>query len=86
MHGRRASMREVVEAIDGPVCLNVCLRERRSCPRKAWCPAHPVWIKAQAAMLEVLGSAMIADLASVCDQQMDTQKTGTDNQPALQLF
>ena len=62
--GRRASMRDVVEAIDGRISLNVCLSERRSCPRKDWCPAHPVWAKAQQALLTVLDSAMIADLAS----------------------
>lgn len=62
--GRCASMRDVVEAIDGPINLNVCLSERRSCPRKDWCPAHPVWVRAQQALLAVLGSAMIADLAS----------------------
>ena len=62
--GLCASMRDVVEAIDGSINLNVCLSERRSCPRKDWCPAHPVWVKAQEAFLEVLGSAMIVDLAS----------------------
>ncbi len=62
--GRHASMRDVIEAMDGRMCLNVCLSERRSCPRKEWCPAHPVWVRAQAAMLEVLSTAMIADLAA----------------------
>jgi Rrf2 family protein len=62
--GRMASMRDVIEAIDGPMNLNVCLSENRSCARRAWCPAHPVWVKAQGALLEVLSSALIADLAS----------------------
>jgi len=62
--GRQASMRDVIEAVDGPMCLNVCLSEVRSCPRKGWCPAHPVWVNAQGAMLEVLSRAMIADLAA----------------------
>jgi Rrf2 family protein len=62
--GRKASMREVIEAIDGPVLLNVCLMRGGSCPRKAWCPAHPVWVHAQQAMLDVLSDAVIADLAS----------------------
>ena len=62
--GRKASMREVIEAIDGPLFLNVCLISQRSCARNAWCPAHPVWVQAQQAMLEVLSSAVIADLAS----------------------
>jgi Rrf2 family protein len=62
--GRHASMRDVVESIDGPISLNVCLSLRRSCTRKGWCPAHPVWAKAQEALIAVLSSAMIADLAA----------------------
>jgi len=62
--GAAASMREVIEAIDGTICLNVCLSPGRSCPRKARCPAHPVWIEAQQAMMEVLSSASIASLAA----------------------
>ncbi len=61
--GRKASMLEVIEAIDGPIHLNVCLVSGKACSRKARCPAHPVWAQAQAAMLEVLSRAMIADMA-----------------------
>lgn len=61
--GRQASMREVIEAIDGPLCLNVCLLSERACGRAKRCPAHPVWVRAQEAMLDVLSSAVIADLA-----------------------
>lgn len=61
--GRKASMLEVIEAIDGPIRLNVCLASGRSCARKKWCPAHPVWERAQAAMLEVLAGTRIAELA-----------------------
>jgi Rrf2 family protein len=61
--GRRASMRDVIEAIDGPITLNLCLVSGRSCHRKAKCPAHPVWERAQVAMLDVLSDAMIADMA-----------------------
>jgi Rrf2 family protein len=62
--GRLTSMREVVEAIDGPISLNVCLSQRRPCPRRRWCAAHPVWARAQEALLGVLSRAMIADMAS----------------------
>ncbi len=77
--GRHASMREVIEAIDGRMCLNVCLSERRSCARKEWCPAHKVWVKAQAAMLEVLSTAMIAELAADLGDQspVGVDRTGT---------
>lgn len=79
--GRSVSMRDVVEAIDGPIHLNVCMSDRRSCSRKDWCPAHPVWAKAQEALLDVLGAAMIADLA-LGDMEFSTLahiKTGTNN-------
>ena len=62
--GRETSMREVIEAIDGVICLNVCLMHGRSCPRKARCPAHPVWARAQQAMLDVLSGSSIAAMAA----------------------
>jgi len=61
--GREASMLEVIEAIDGPIYLNVCLISERPCGRESWCPAHPVWMQAQQAMLDVLAKARIAELA-----------------------
>ena len=61
--GSTASMRDVIEAIDGVICLNICLMHGRSCPRKARCPAHPVWVRAQQAMLDVLSGASIAAMA-----------------------
>jgi Rrf2 family protein len=61
--GREASVRAVVEAVDGPINLNVCLLHGKGCDRKSWCPAHPVWTEAQSAMLKVLNAALIADLA-----------------------
>jgi Rrf2 family protein len=61
--GREASIRTVIEVIEGPVTLNRCLANGESCSRKSWCPAHPVWVRAQQAMVEVLDAAKIADLA-----------------------
>lgn len=61
--GREASMRAVIEAIDGPIRLNVCLFSGASCSRKLHCPAHPVWTSAQEAMMAVLDASNIAALA-----------------------
>lgn len=58
------SLLDVVEAIEGPVRLNQCLDEEPSCERKSWCPAHQVWAEAQAAIVNVLGAASMASLAS----------------------
>ena len=73
--GRMTSMREVIEAVDGPIRLNVCLASGTSCHRKLWCPAHPVWARAQRAMLEVLESATIADMAG---RPVVVQRGGVD--------
>jgi Rrf2 family protein len=62
--GRQASIRAVIEAIDGPIHLNVCLSSGMSCERKSHCPAHPVWARAQEAMLGVLDTATVAELAA----------------------
>ncbi len=62
--GRQASMLEIIEAIEGPICLNVCLASGKSCAREAHCPAHPVWAKAQQAMVQILAQTVIAELAA----------------------
>jgi Rrf2 family protein len=62
--GREATMREVIEAIDGPICLNVCLKGGKDCERKSWCPAHPVWARAQRAMIDVLMNATVSGMAA----------------------
>jgi Rrf2 family protein len=62
--GQGASMRAVIEAIDGPISLNVCVTHGKSCSRKAWCAAHPVWVEAQQALVDVLSTARVDDMAA----------------------
>lgn len=54
---------ELVEAVEGPLQINLCLPGKETCDRKTWCGAHPIWSKAQAALKEVLAGASIAQLA-----------------------
>ena len=61
--GRKATVRSVIEAVEGPICLNLCLLTGAACKRKTYCPAHPIWASAQEAMLGVLNTATITDLA-----------------------
>jgi len=79
--GRKASMLEVIEAIGGPVRLNVCLGSGKSCARKVWCPAHPVWVRAQEAMLAVLRETNIAELA---EQAASSPRTRVDSDAGTQ--
>jgi Rrf2 family protein len=60
---RAATMLEIVEAIEGPMRLNICVGSEQTCSRQECCPAHDVWVNAQAAVAEVLRNANIADLA-----------------------
>ena len=60
---RRASLLDVVQAIEGPIHLNVCLNQDRGCTRQTWCPAHNVWAEAQRALSNVLGNATINEMA-----------------------
>jgi Rrf2 family protein len=60
---RNASMLEIIEAVEGPVRLNLCLTGPQACERQNCCPAHAVWAEAQTAMTQVLQKATIGRLA-----------------------
>jgi Rrf2 family protein len=60
---QEVTLLDVVEAIEGPVRLNLCLTSEEVCVRRGSCPAHPVWEEAQRAMLEVLRRSTIRSLA-----------------------
>jgi Rrf2 family protein len=59
----KATLLEVVEAVEGPVRLNLCLAGDAVCDRQSRCAAHTVWAKAQEAMTAVLRETSIAELA-----------------------
>jgi len=78
---RAASVLEVVEAVEGPVRLNLCLASERACERQSWCPAHAVWAEAQGAMAEVLRKATIADLAQQISKETASSLPATGTPP-----
>lgn len=57
------SLLEIVEAIEGPTQLNLCVPQGPNCDRKAWCGAHRVWAEAEAALVKVLRKASVGELA-----------------------
>jgi Rrf2 family protein len=59
----QVSVLRIVEAVEGPIQLNICTASGHGCIRQGWCPAHLVWLEAQAALTQVLRSASIAKLA-----------------------
>ena len=59
---------EVIEAVEGPVALNVCLDDE-GCGKSAACTMVSVWREGQEKMLEVYRAAKLADLAMKPDAQ-----------------
>lgn len=57
------SILQVVEAIDGPIALNRCVRQPSECPRDAFCLVHGVWCMVQAELRARLGAITFESLS-----------------------
>lgn len=53
---------DVVEAIDGPISLNVCSHGTGTCPFGEDCPIQPIWSDAQIELVNRLKSTTFAKL------------------------
>ncbi|HET7784343.1 MAG TPA: Rrf2 family transcriptional regulator, partial [Myxococcales bacterium] len=61
---REISFLEVIEAVEGPVQLNVCLDHKDRCDVSSGCTMYQVWKIGQDRMLEVYRRTSLAELAS----------------------
>jgi len=61
----RITAREVIEAVDGPIALNVCVIRPEECGRSVECRMHVAWVDAQERMMQVLDGITLADLTPV---------------------
>jgi Rrf2 family protein len=77
------SLLNVVEMIEGPLQINLCLPGETACDRKSWCGAHPIWSEAQAALKAVLSGASIAQLAT--DSKRNASASTTVRHPILEI-
>ena len=59
------SLRDVVEAFEGPILLSQCLEARgeEDCPFRTNCPVSPKWGRVQVAMLREMASINFEELA-----------------------
>ena len=57
------NLRQVVEALDGPLALNYCLANPGECPRQPLCPVHEVLVQVRADLLRRLEETDFASLA-----------------------
>ena len=58
------TMLDIIVAVEGPICLNVCMPGGPGCDRQEWCAAHHVWAVAQAKLAEILDAATLEQLAA----------------------
>jgi len=59
----KITMREVIEAIEGPIALNRCLLKEGECEQEEVCPIHRVWEQAQRRIIDILDRTTMQDLA-----------------------
>jgi Rrf2 family iron-sulfur cluster assembly transcriptional regulator len=57
------TLRQVIEAIEGPIAINRCLAPWEGCERSEACPIHPVLAYAQEQLVSVLDGTTLRDLA-----------------------
>jgi Rrf2 family protein len=57
------TMLDVIEALEGAICLNACLLRPAECPRDRICPAHSFWGRLQLLVIAELRAATLEALA-----------------------
>ncbi len=78
---RGATILEIVEAVEGPIHLNVCLGSENECSRQEWCPAYAIWNEAQNALTGVLRKASIGELARIAAENRHNGGSTTARKP-----
>jgi len=69
----RVSFRDVIEAIEGPIELNVCVTEGHDCSVLSSCNMQRIWQEGQRRMLEYFSDTTLADLTPVFTLNTQTQ-------------
>ena len=66
----RITLRQVIEAVEGPIALSPCLDERVGCELSEVCEVHLVLAEAQAQLLRVLDGAALQDVLNSWDKHV----------------
>jgi Rrf2 family protein len=57
---------DVIEAVEGPIALNVCLDGQSDCTLLGACGMQPVWQEAQRRLVDVFAQTTLADVGTPC--------------------
>ncbi|HTR63698.1 MAG TPA: Rrf2 family transcriptional regulator [Candidatus Binataceae bacterium] len=58
------TFRDIIEAVEGPIKLNVCTDGSSSCALQPTCRMYRVWEKGQRVLLEVFSDTSLSEIAS----------------------
>jgi Rrf2 family protein len=61
---KEINLRQIIEAMDGPIALNTCLILPSECLRLSICPIHEMWQETQQSLITMLESITLAQLAA----------------------
>jgi Rrf2 family protein len=56
------TIKEIIEAIEGPIALNRCLLKKGECEEEKICPLQSVWEEVQQRFIDILDNTTIEDL------------------------
>jgi Rrf2 family protein len=76
---------DVVEAIEGPICLNICLVRPHECNRDRFCPGHEVWGRLQMMVVAELRGTILADLVKEAKRLQKNPRTAPIDFPYLEV-
>lgn len=62
-HPKDISLLDVIEAMEGPICLNYCLIYAGYCDMDKYCPVHDAWFGAQKVLIDYLKDCTFEKLA-----------------------
>ena len=57
------TLRAIIEAVDGPISLNVCALTPEECDRSGTCRLHRAWVDAQEQLMGVLDAVTLDTVA-----------------------
>ncbi len=61
---KEVTIRQIVEAVQGPLVMNDCTAEGGVCGRMEGCCYHPIWVGAQALLRSYLDSVTLDDVVN----------------------
>lgn len=80
----KINMRQILEAVEGPICVNVCLLRPGECPRDGICPGHDFWGQVQTNIARQLEAATLDGL--VREAFVLRQRPRTERDSAIYLY